>query len=184
MHGDGTPGVRERLDVSLEQDGSRKPASESYNGNGYAYYSGEHECSFTGALAIKVRTRIPGVGPARKAALRSFGIETAADVERYRIQNVRGFGQSLTRAVLDWRASCERRFTFNPSTAVTDADKNAVKAKLAARKATLESALLAGANELHRFKQQAASKAEALRPRLESAAVRLAQAQKDFSLLQ
>lgn len=127
---------------------------------------------------------IPGVGPARKAALRSFGIETAADVERYRIQNVRGFGQSLTRAVLDWRASCERRFTFNPSTAVTDADKNAVKAKLAARKATLESALLAGANELHRFKQQAASKAEALRPRLESAAVRLAQAQKDFSLLQ
>ncbi len=61
MHGDGTPGVRERLDVSLEQDGSRKPASESYNGNGYAYYSGEHECSFTGALAIKVRTRTGAV---------------------------------------------------------------------------------------------------------------------------
>ena len=44
---------------------------------------------------------IPGVGPARKAALRSFGIETAADASRSKVMQVRGFGESLTRAVTD-----------------------------------------------------------------------------------
>jgi DNA-binding helix-hairpin-helix protein with protein kinase domain len=41
---------------------------------------------------------IPGVGTARKAALRSFGIETAADVSSSRVLQVRGFGDGLTRA--------------------------------------------------------------------------------------
>lgn len=40
---------------------------------------------------------IPGVGPARKAALRSFGIETAADVTRRGVKQVKGFGDHLTR---------------------------------------------------------------------------------------
>lgn len=39
---------------------------------------------------------IPGVGPARKAALRSFGIETAADVTRRGVKQVKGFGDHLT----------------------------------------------------------------------------------------
>ncbi|VED14885.1 putative chaperonin [Escherichia coli] len=57
---------------------------------------------------------IPGVGPARKAALRSFGIETAADVTRRSVKQVKGFGDHLTQAVIDWKASCERRFVFRP----------------------------------------------------------------------
>ena len=129
------------------------------------------------------RADIPGVGTARKSALRSFGIETAADVERHRVQNIRGFGQSLTRAVMDWRASCERKFTFNPSTAVTEADKNAVKAKLATRKTAIEGALAAGATELHRFKQQATARASSLQPQIDASAHRLAQARKDLALL-
>lgn len=126
---------------------------------------------------------ISGVGPARKAALRSFGIETAADINRNRIRQVRGFGDSLTRAVMDWKASCERRFTFNPKTAVSDADKNAVKVKFAARRATIETELNNGAQELQRFRQAASSRASNLRPQLDQAAQRLAQAQKDLSLL-
>ncbi|EHV5986453.1 helix-hairpin-helix domain-containing protein, partial [Escherichia coli] len=51
---------------------------------------------------------VPGVGPARKAALRSFGIETAADVTRRSVKQVKGFGDHLTQAVIDWKASCER----------------------------------------------------------------------------
>lgn len=123
---------------------------------------------------------IPGVGPARKAALRSFGIETAADVGRHQVRQVKGFGEGLTRAVMDWRASCERKFTFNPLTAVSVADKNAVRAKYGARKLQLEGTLTYGAQELQKFKQNTAVRAAALRPQLETAARQLAQAKADL----
>lgn len=126
---------------------------------------------------------IPGVGPARKAALRSFGIETAADISRNRVMQIKGFGESLTRAVTDWKASIERRFVFNPSTAVSEADKNAVRAKFAARKNSIASTLSGGARELQRLKQAAESRAATLSPQLDQAAKCLAQAQSDLSLL-
>lgn len=129
------------------------------------------------------RANISGVGPARKAALRSFGIETAADVTRSSIMQVRGFGQGLTRAMLDWRASCERGFTFNPNTSVSDADKNAVRAKFAGRKAKLAGVLSNGPAELKRFRQSASSRSSALQPQIERAGLKLAQAEKDLSLL-
>jgi DNA-binding helix-hairpin-helix protein with protein kinase domain len=129
------------------------------------------------------RANISGVGPARKAALRSFGIETAADVTRGSIMQVRGFGQGLTRAMLDWRAGCERGFTFNPSTAVSDADKNAVRAKFAGRKATLAGVLSNGPADLQRFRQSASGRSSALQPQILRAGLKLAQAEKDLSLL-
>jgi len=125
---------------------------------------------------------ISGVGPARKTALRSFGIETAADVSRQRVLQVRGFGESLTRAVLDWKASCERRFTFNSANAVSESDKNAVRAKFGMRKAALEVSLSGGSAELQRFRQQAVSRAAVLRPKIDDVARRLAQAEVDLSV--
>lgn len=126
---------------------------------------------------------IPGVGPARKTALRSFGIETAADVSRSKVMQVRGFGDSLTRAVTDWKASCERRFVFNAANAVSAADRDAVRAKFGARKVTIEAALMRGAGELQGFRQRAASQMAVVQPQLEAAARRLAQAEKDLSVL-
>lgn len=125
---------------------------------------------------------IPGVGPTRKAALRSFGIETAADVSRNRVMQIKGFGESLTRAVTDWKASVERRFVFNPANAVSEADRNAVRAKLAVRKNTLAISLIGGTAELQRFKQAAAGHANALKPQLDQAARQLAQAKADLTL--
>jgi DNA-binding helix-hairpin-helix protein with protein kinase domain len=126
---------------------------------------------------------ILGVGPTRKAALRSFGIETAADVSRTRVMQVKGFGDSLCRTVTDWRASIERRFVFNPANAVSEADKNIVRAKFAAKKKTIEATLTGGALALRQFNQAAASRASALQPQLSQAAKRLAQAKSDLSLL-
>ncbi|MEF8699288.1 MAG: helix-hairpin-helix domain-containing protein [Candidatus Accumulibacter sp. UW20] len=126
---------------------------------------------------------ITGVGTARKAALRSFGIETAADVSRSRVLQVRGFGESLTRAVVDWKASCERRFTFNPTNAVSEADKNAVRTKFGVRKVALEASLGAGSRQLQQFQQHATARAAALQPKLEEVALRLAKAEKDLSVL-
>lgn len=126
---------------------------------------------------------ISGVGPARKAALRSFGIETAADVSRSKVMQVRGFGESLTRAVTDWKASCERRFVFNAAAAVTAADRDAVRSKFGARKVSIEAALSRGAGELQNFRQRAATQMAQLQPQLEAAARKLAQAEKDLSVL-
>jgi DNA-binding helix-hairpin-helix protein with protein kinase domain len=126
---------------------------------------------------------IPGVGPARKAALRSFGIETAADVSRGRVGQVRGFGDSLTRAVTDWKASVERRFVYNPANAVSESDRNSVRKKFGTRKSAIAATLGGGAAELQRFKQTAVSRATSLQPQLDQAAKQLAQAQSDLSLL-
>jgi DNA-binding helix-hairpin-helix protein with protein kinase domain len=129
------------------------------------------------------RANIPGVGPARKAALRSFGIETAADVTRSQVMQVRGFGESLTRAIVDWRLSCERQFQFNPAAAVSEGDRDAVRAKFAAKRIALERALAAGLNELQHFGQRAAWQLAKLAPQLQDAARKLAQAQADLGLL-
>ncbi|HEY1399386.1 helix-hairpin-helix domain-containing protein [Roseateles sp.] len=126
---------------------------------------------------------IAGVGPARKAALRSFGIETAADVDWNRVRQVRGFGEGLTRAVVDWRSSCERRFVFNPATAISAADIATIKSKFGARKVALEAILGSGATELRRFRDSAAQRAETLQPALNKAAAALAQTTADLTAM-
>ena len=126
---------------------------------------------------------ISGIGPTRKAALASFGIETAADVHRNRVIQVRGFGEALTSALLDWRASCERRFQFNPAAAGSSLDKNAIHIKFAAKRATLENLLLAGPVELRKLCQSAMEQQTTLKPLLEVAAREVAQAEADFQLV-
>ena len=123
------------------------------------------------------------MGPARKTALKSFGIETAADVTKNAVMQVRGFGPNLTRAVLDWRASCERRFQFNPNLAVTDNDRNAVRAKHAVRKKSLEPQLSAGAAELTSYTSMAKNRLDQLRMQAETAARVLAQTRADLAMI-
>ncbi|MDP3515800.1 MAG: helix-hairpin-helix domain-containing protein [Pseudohongiella sp.] len=123
---------------------------------------------------------ITGVGPTKKAALRSFGIETAADVTWQKVINIKGFGEVLTRAVVDWRKSHERRFKFNPQVAVTDSDKSQVRAKIATRRRALEAALNTGAAELQRMRVDIIGKSNKLSPGLQAATLKLAQAQADL----
>jgi DNA-binding helix-hairpin-helix protein with protein kinase domain len=129
------------------------------------------------------RAEIKDVGPARKAALRSFGIETAADVESNRVRQVRGFGERLTAAMVDWRKSCERRFTFNPNNAVSDAERLQIRSKFAAKQASIENQLSNGAAELQRFSKEATVRAAGLKTQAEWAAQKLAQAQADLACL-
>lgn len=126
---------------------------------------------------------ISGVGPTKKAALRSFGIETAADVTWNKVIAVKGFGEVLTRAVVDWRKACERKFVFNPHLAVTEVDKNAVRAQIATRKRTLEITLNAGVAEIQRLRQDMINKTNALTPLLQRASQKLAQTQADLNVI-
>lgn len=125
---------------------------------------------------------ISGVGSAKKAALRSFGIETAADITRSKVQGVRGFGTVLTNAVVDWRKSCERRFVFNPQNAISESDKNAVRAKIGVRRRSIEASLVAGPADLQRLREEIAIKSKALYPQLEVATNKLKQAQADMTV--
>jgi DNA-binding helix-hairpin-helix protein with protein kinase domain len=125
---------------------------------------------------------IPGVGPAKKAALRSFGIETAADVEWNKVSAVRGFGEVRTRAVVDWRNACERKFRFDSARAVSEGDRNVVRARIAVRKKQVEAEISSGANELVRFSKEAKIKANSLQPQIHAAATQLAQASADLRL--
>jgi len=124
-----------------------------------------------------------GVGQAKKAALRSFGIETAADVSWHSVHRVKGFGDVLTRSVVDWKNSCERKFVFNPSLAITDADKQAVKAKIAKRKLLIETRLSGGAEELRRIYADSISKAGVRTNLLNTAFMALAQVDADYNLI-
>jgi DNA-binding helix-hairpin-helix protein with protein kinase domain len=126
---------------------------------------------------------ISGVGPAKKAALRSFGIETAADVTWHKVIAVKGFGEALTQVMVDWRTACERGFVFHPHLAVTEADKNAVRAQMATRKRTLEITLNAGAAEIQAIRQELISKTKALSPLLQAASLKLAQTQADLNII-
>lgn len=126
---------------------------------------------------------IQGVGTARKIALRSFGIETAADVTKTRVLQVWGFGEGLTRAVLNWRTSCERQFKFNSAAAVSQRDRNSVRAKYAKKRVELEQLLASAPSELKHLRESVLTKREELKPLLEEATQRLAQAQIDFIYL-
>jgi DNA-binding helix-hairpin-helix protein with protein kinase domain len=130
------------------------------------------------------RATIHGVGPAKKAALRSFGIETAADVEWNKVRNVKGFGDVLTRAVVDWRVAQERRFVFNPAQAVTDADRNAVRAKFLAKKQTVEAGMTSGPAELHRLANELQARKASYNYQLAEAAKTVAQAKADLALIE
>jgi DNA-binding helix-hairpin-helix protein with protein kinase domain len=85
--------------------------------------------------------KIKGIGNTRKVTLRSYGIETAADVERHQIEKISGFGPAMVGALIAWRTSIERRFVFDSSQPINPADIAAVKSDTARKNAELEAKL-------------------------------------------
>ena len=59
------------------------------------------------------------MGAARSAVLRSWGIETAAEIDEAKIADVPGFGRNLTDRLVNWRDGLESKFRFEPA-AVAD----------------------------------------------------------------
>ena len=95
--------------------------------------------------------KIKGVGSTRKTVLRSYGIETAADVEMNKIQAISGFGPAIAGSLLAWRKSIERRFVFDPKQPISPADVARVKATIDQRKAFLEKQLRETLARLQKF---------------------------------
>jgi DNA-binding helix-hairpin-helix protein with protein kinase domain len=82
--------------------------------------------------------KIKGIGDSRKLTLKSYGIETAADVEYTRIVAISGFGPAVANSLLAWRQKLERNFQFNPAKAIDPADINLIKLDYANMRANIE----------------------------------------------
>ncbi|WP_407732876.1 helix-hairpin-helix domain-containing protein [Pseudomonas citronellolis] len=126
------------------------------------------------------RANLPGIGPAKRAALSSFGIETAADVEWNRIRRIKGFGEVLTRTLVDWKKSLDRQFKFNPKQAVTQNDINNVRRNIQNRAREIEEQLRKGLAELQQFQARQEHAVRRHMPIVQNAAQQLAQAEADL----
>lgn len=99
------------------------------------------------------RANISGIGPAKTATLISFGIETAADVNRSAVLRVPGFGDVMTGKLVAWRQGHESRFKYDRTPNTQDvADERALRGRFAAERAKLESTIRNGLGTLRNAK--------------------------------
>ncbi len=123
--------------------------------------------------------RIQGIGPARVATLTAYGIDTAADIEHWRIMQIPTFGDVLASRLVAWRQDMERRFVFDPSRPVPPQAVARVEKELEdVRRRTLES-LRQGARALADASMSAGRAAQSAADRVSNASRRLEQAQAD-----
>lgn len=129
------------------------------------------------------KARIDGVGPGRLAALRSFGIETAADVTMQRVLAVPGIGERLGSNILAWRRQCERTFTFNPREGVDPSERQRVELAFGRRRNELENTLRAGAHDLRRFAAQVDQRRRSATPEMTRLTTAVASANADVAFV-
>lgn len=125
--------------------------------------------------------RIRGLGPARKASLQSFGIETAADVVEADVRQVKGFGGALTQALLDWRASHERSFVFSAQMRPPASEVAKIHQQERAMRTPVESHLRKAPDVLRGLIAEAQRQHGMLLPRVDAAARAHAQALADLA---
>ena len=87
--------------------------------------------------------KIKKIGSGRKAVLASFGVQTAADVDRHKIAAIQGFGPALIGELMTWRQGVANKFVFNASEPVNQNDLFALKARVANRKKELDNKIRA-----------------------------------------
>ncbi len=97
---------------------------------------------------------ISGIGPTRKAILRSYGIETAADVEYGRVIGIPGFGPVLARELVSWRHRVQRMFRWDPRGGPDERDLKSIEQWYDTERQRLEDVLSQGAAELAQIADQ------------------------------
>lgn len=127
------------------------------------------------------KAKLSGIGPMKLATLRSFGIETAADIEWDRIINIRGFGEVLTRTLVDWRKSKERTFKFHSANGITDNYRKKIKQKYVSIRQDIEHSMREGLTKLQHIRQQVEIVQRRHQVSLQAAFDRKAKAEMDYN---
>lgn len=91
---------------------------------------------------------IPDIGYSRTLTLKSYGIESAADISWQNVLSVPGFGPALTSRLVGWRQSYENRFVFDASAGIEPADVQLIDQEIVKKRTELEMSLSNGAARL------------------------------------
>ena len=127
------------------------------------------------------QAKISGIGPSRLTVLASFGVETAADIEEWRIRKIPGFGPKLTGELLSWRRSVQRRFRFNPLQGVDPREERQLMVRFNQKRVQLHGTLEEGFSRLQRLKAEILSRRSSLKAALDKTAVAVRKAQADVT---
>lgn len=92
--------------------------------------------------------KIPGIGPSRQTILRSYGVETAYDVDSGRIDGVPGFGPVYLGRLVSWKNDVARGFKFDAASGVPKSELLALQTKYSKLRYTVETDLLNGPQQL------------------------------------
>ena len=114
------------------------------------------------------RARITGIGPSRTAMLASFGIETAADVERKAILQIPGFNRMLATELVRWADRRRGGFRFNANAPVDRRDIELMDRELQTRRRELVSMLSPGPETLATLSLEIGAARQRLMPLLEA----------------
>ncbi|HEY1245140.1 MAG TPA: hypothetical protein VGF29_09950 [Hyphomicrobiaceae bacterium] len=128
----------------------------------------EQRTRYLGQFRIE-DARLHNIGPARCAVLRSWGIDTAAEVDAAKIAEIPGFGRSLTDRLVNWRWGREQNFKFTPFCIADPLEVQKVDRELAARRIRLMKELRTGISALERRVSGLHNDRTALRTGLEAA---------------
>jgi DNA-binding helix-hairpin-helix protein with protein kinase domain/Flp pilus assembly protein TadD len=126
---------------------------------------------------------ISGIGLSRKATLQSYGIETAADIDYYRVLAVPGFGPTYTDKLISWRTSLERRFRFDSSKGIDPIDIAAVEREIAVARSKIIAELRSSLPHLRQLSERIRTARSTLKTALDEATQSLAQAEIDWANL-
>jgi len=118
----------------------------------------------------------------RKATLRSFGIETAADISEAGLRRIPEFNDVLRNELLDWKKLMEEKFRFNPSKSMDPSGVQALIHKFQPRMRPIERELRLGIETLHEIQQKTLKARTRFQPMVEKSARDLAQAQADMEV--
>jgi DNA-binding helix-hairpin-helix protein with protein kinase domain len=124
----------------------------------------------------------PRLGENRKAALRSFGIETAADIAPYKIMSIPGFDTALATELMNWRKQQESRFVFDEKKGVSASDVQGLIHTFQPKIRPVERELLIGIEKLHAIQQKIFKNRTKYQPVIEKSARDLAQTHADLSV--
>jgi DNA-binding helix-hairpin-helix protein with protein kinase domain len=127
------------------------------------------------------RAEIRGIGAGRTSMLASYGIETAADINKTKILQIPGFGEALTSELVEWRKKHERNFRFNPNEPVDRHEIDVMDRDLESQQQNLLSTLRQGSDSLRRISQEITAARSRLMPILDKTwtALKVAEAHHD-----
>lgn len=126
---------------------------------------------------------IQGITRQLQTALRSYSIETAADISAPAVRAVPGFGEVRTRRMVDWRRQCESGFKFDAGKAIDPAKAAAIDRRHAAAVRRIERDLTAIRDRGATWISQFSSALEPVKEEARRTAAALAQAKANRSVI-